>query len=235
MSTEWTTVRNALVLRDAVLTHRWYDAFGDSVRKWRFGPDTVTSTTTSVGSTVTSTNGTLVSADSVAGGAVTFTLGGADNDLLELQSVSEPFYFAAAWPAYYGVKFGQMVDADQTDVALGFTIRDADHSNGVTDGFFFRIVDESAVLSLVLEKNSNETTTELLTAAEATDYTLEMYYDGSYVYAYLNGVLVTSIATSNANFPNDEHLCATVSVVAGEGAANNVRVYWARAIQVQEP
>jgi len=236
MSAEWTNVRDSRVLRDKTFTHRWLDAEGANVRKWEFDASKVVSTTTAVGSTVTVTNGTLVSADSVTGGAVTLTLAGADDDKVELQSVSEDFYFASAWPAYFGVKIGQLVDADQTDISLGFIIRDTDIAGGVTDGVYFRVVDESAALAFVLEKNSAEVTYEMLTAAESTDYVLEFYYDGAgYVHAYLNGVLQTSIATSSASWPNDEHLAATVAVQAGEGAANNARVYWARAIQVQEP
>lgn len=236
MSTEWTTVRNALVLRDAQLPHRWYDAFGNNVRKWAFDSSKVVSTTTAAGCTVTQTNGTIVAVDSTAEMPVLFTLGGADNDKVEVQSTSEGFYFASAWPAYFGCKVGQFVDADQTDMSFGLIIRDTDIAGGVTDGVYFRIVDEAATLALVLEKNSAETTSEIVTTTESTDYVLEFYYDGAgYVHAYLNGVLVTSIATSNANWPNDEHLTATVAVQAGEGTANNVRVYWARAIQVQEP
>lgn len=232
MATETTLIHNNLVMRDSNNTWRWFDAFGPDVRKWEFGPAQVVSTTTAAGSTVTQTNGTLVDAASTTGGAVVLTLGGADNDVIEVQSQSELFYFASKWQAYYGCKF-KVVDADQQDVHLGFTITDTDHAGGITDGIYFRLVDEGATLSLVLEKNSTETTAEILTVVDATDYTLEMFYDGDYVYAYVNGALVTSIATSNANFCNDEHLAAVVANQAGEGAANNLTLYWARAIQVQ--
>lgn len=233
MTVETTTIKDNMVIRDSVKTWRWFDAFGPNVRKWELGPNQVVSTTTAAGGTVTQTNGTLVTADSTTGGAIVLTLGGADNDVIEVQSRTEPFYFASAWPAYFGCKV-QLVDADQQDVHLGFTIRDTDHAGGISDGIYLRLVDQSALMSLVLEKNSTESTTAVLTAADATDYTLEMYYDGAgYIHAYVNDTLIASVATSDANWCNDEHLCATVANQAGEGTANNLTLYWARAIQVQ--
>ena len=235
MSLEWTTIRRSRVLRDTVLTHRWYDAEGPNVRKWEFDASKVVSTTTAAGSVVTVTNGTLVSSGSTLGGAITLTVSTGGTDKVELQSASELFYFGTTYPAYFGVKIGQLVDADQTNVHLGFIIRDTDITGGVTDGVYFRIVDESANVSLVLEKNATETTTLLFTAAEGADYVLELYYDGAgYIHAYLNDTLLTSIATSNANWPDDEHLCATIAIQNGETSANNAVVYWARAIQVLE-
>jgi hypothetical protein len=233
MATETVAVGNSLVFRDVDRTWRWFDAVGPEVRKWELGPAQVVSTTTAAGCTITQTNGTLVGADSTTGGAVVFTLGGADNDVIEVQSRSELFYFASAWPAYFGCKV-QLVDADQQDVSIGFTIRDTDHAGGISDGIYLRLVDQSAIMSLVLEKNSTESTTAVLTAADATDYTLEMYYDGAgYIHVYVNAALIASVASSDVNWCNDEHLCATVANQAGEGTANNLTLYWARAIQVQ--
>jgi hypothetical protein len=192
----------------------------------------VSSTTTAVGNIVTATNGTLVATNSTTGGAVTLTVAGGDNDLITVQGHSEAFKFASRWPAYYGCKF-QLVDASQTDFFAGWCIADTTLEAGMTDGIYFRLVDESAVLSLVLEKTNAETTVEIATLADATDYTLELYHDGNYVHAYVNGALATSVATTNANFCNDEDLAGTFGIQAGVAAANNARLYWARAIQVQ--
>lgn len=233
MTTEMVVIGNSLVARDHINTWRWFDAFGHEAVKFAFDSKSPVSTTTAAGCTVTQTNGTLVTADSSTGGAVVFTLGGADNDKVQIQSWSELFKFAAAWPAYFGVKF-RLVDASENDVHFGLMIRDTDFSDGVTDGVYFRVVDNSAVVSLVLEKNSNETTVEIATLADATTYTLEFYYDGAgYVHAYFNGALAASVATSNANWPNDEDLAFSLGVQAGAIAANHGTIYWSRAIQVQ--
>ena len=231
MTVETATIKDNLVMRDDVNTWRWFDAFGPNVVKWSIGGANVVSTTAAAGATVTVTNGTLATLDSTTGGAINLSVAGADNDKVEIQSTIEPFYFASKWPAYFGCKF-KLVDADQQDVSAGFIIRDTDIAAGTTDGLYFRIVDESAVVSLVLEKNSTETTATVATAVDATDITLEMYYDGAYVYAYVNGSLVASVA-AGANFCDDEHLTATIANQAGEGTANNLTLYWLRAIQVQ--
>jgi hypothetical protein len=125
------------------------------------------------------------------------------------------------------------VDADQTDLFAGFCIADTTLEAGLSDGIYFRLVDESAVLSLVLEKGSAETTAEIATLADATDYMLELFIDGSYVYAYVDGTLAASVATSNTNFCNTEDLAGTFGIQAGAAAANNAILYWSRAIQLQ--
>lgn len=233
MATEAVAVGNSLVYRDVDRPWRWFDAIGPDVVKFFFDSRSPVSTTTAAGCTVTQTNGTLVTTDSVSGGAVKFTLGGADNDKVQIQSFSELFKFAAAWPAYFGVKF-QLVDVSENDVHFGLMIRDTDFSDGVTDGVYFRLVDSSAVASFVLEKDSGETTVEVATLADATTATLEFYYDGAgYVHAYYNGTLATSVATSNTNWCNDEDLAFSLGVQAGAVAANHGTIYWSRAIQVQ--
>lgn len=232
MTVETATINGNTVFRDHINTWRWYDAVGPDVRKWVLDHTVVVSTTTATGSIVTQTNGTLVATDSTTGGAVTLTVVAGDNNLITVQSHSEAFKFATRWPAYYGCKF-QLVDADQTDLFAGWCIKDTTLEAGLSDGLYFRLVDESAVLSLVLENTNVEATVEIATLADATDYTLEMYHDGNYVYAYVNGALAASVAVSNASFPNDEDLCGTFGIQTGAAAANNAKLYWARAIQVQ--
>jgi len=234
-NSEQVTVNGQAVWRDASNTWRWYDAVGPDVRKWGFdGASAVTSSTTMAGTTVTVTNGTLVTADSTTGGAVVLTVAGAENDEVNLQSFSEVAYFAQGWPAYFGIEF-QHVDPTQSDIFFGWIIRDTDLAGGTTDGIYLRSVDGSAELDLVLEKSSAESTTTIIsTLAAATDYKIEMYYDGSYVYVYSSGVLIASVADTDTNFCDDEHLCATVNNDTGEAQANNMTVYWCRAIQLQK-
>lgn len=234
MGVETVSLKDQLVFRDQTNTWRWYDAVGANVRKWGFdGSHGVVSTTTMAGTTVSVTNGTLVTADSTSGGAVVLTVAGAEDDQVTLQSFSEIAYFAQKWPAYFGIKF-QHVDPTQTDIHFGWIIRDTDIAGGVSDGIYLRSADASAALNLVLEKNSTESTTTIVsTLAAATDYTVELYYDGDYIHAYVNGALIASVADTDANWCDDEHLCATVDNDAGEGSANNMTVYWARAIQLQ--
>ena len=235
MTVEATTINSHTVYRDHEKTWRWYDVVGPKATKWTFDANNVVSTTTAAGCTVTQTNGTLVGLAGADGGAVVFTLGGADNDVAQVQAITEGFYFAARWPAYFGIKF-KLVDADQTDLHAGLIITDTDMAGGVSDGLYFRLVDESAIMSLVLEKSSAESTSAVATVADATDITAEFYYDAAagYVYAYINGVLAASVAVTDANWCNDEYLAPAIAVQAGEGSANHGTVYWARAFQIRE-
>ena len=105
---------------------------------------------------------------------------------------------------------------------------------GVTDGMYFRTVDASAALSLVLEKDSVETATAVATVVDATAMIAEMYYDGTNLYCYIDWTLAATIADTNANFPNDEHLAVCLAVATGENTANIMSIYWARAIQIRQ-
>jgi hypothetical protein len=244
MASEIVSIRNAQVVRDSALTHRWYDAFGESVAKFVTSfthmpaDDTTTDPTEWVNTVVEAGAGTstAVLAD-VAGGALAITCAAGENDGWSSQlgnpNSGEWVTFAAEYPLYYGVQF-QGNDVDQTDFFFGLAVTDTALLGGVTDGMYFRSVDGSAVLNFVLEKDSAETTTAVATMTDATDITAEFLYWGSNVYVYIDGALVTTIADSDANFPNDELLRLSYEVLTGEAVANTCQVRWMRLIQVQQ-
>lgn len=235
MGAEIASVKNNLVVRDTEKPWRWYDAFGPNVVKTIIYPTQsgVDTTATLAGGIVTvATAGTFVHAESVTGGALNMTPSGTEDQGLQVQ-FGEGFYFASKWPAYFGVKFAN-VDVDQADWIAGLAIWDTTLLGGVSDGLYFRSVDASAALTLVLEKDSAETETAVVTMADATYVTAEWYFDGDYVYAYVDGTLAATIASSNANFPNDEHLAASLALLTGEATANTLSVAWMRAIQIQQ-
>ena len=234
MATELVSVKNNLVVRDTALPWRWYDAFGPNVVKTIVNPtqNNVPTTTTMAGAVVTvATAGTLVSVDSVDGGALAWTPSGTEDQGLQAQW-GEGFYMGCKWPAYFGVKFAN-VDVDQADWIAGLCINDTTLLGGMSDGLYFRSVDASAALTFVLEKDSAETETSIATLTDATYVTAEWYFDGDYVYAYIDGVLAATVAETNANFPDDEHLAAAIALLTGEGTANTLSVAWMRAIQIQ--
>ncbi len=236
MTTELVTVNNHVVARDSALTWRWYDAWGPRVSKWELRGDGwgVVTTTTLSGATVTvATAGTLVGVASEDGGGVAFTPSGTEDQGLQAQAISENFKFAAPWPCYFGVKFKD-VDVDQADWIAGLCITDTTLLGAMSDGLYFRSVDASAALTFVLEKDSVETETPVSTMVDATYTTAEFYFDGTNVSAYINGTLAATVAVSNANFPNDEHLAPAIALLTGEGTANTLTVEWARAIQIRE-
>ena len=91
----------------------------------------------------------------------------------------------------------------------------------------------TAVASKEGEFDTSTTTEAVHSFVAATDVILEWYYDGTNVYAYVNGDLAATIAASNANFPNDEYMTPTIDFTTGSGDARTCQIDWLRAIQVQ--
>jgi len=108
-----------------------------------------------------------------------------------------------------------MSDVTQADALVGFCVTDTTCLDGVDTAVYFRNVDASAVLSFVLEKDTLETTTAVATMVDATDIEVEMFYWGSNIYAYVDGVLMATIADTDTNFPNDELLRLTFEFLDG--------------------
>jgi hypothetical protein len=63
--------------------------------------------------------------------------------------------------------------------------------------------------------------------------TLEFFYWGSNVYAYVDGTLMATIADSDVGFPNDELLRLTFEFLTGEAVANTCIIKRLRFIQIQ--
>jgi len=246
MSTETTTVREALVYRSHEYTHRWYDAFGPDVVKYlqeflALPVDDTTHDPSEFTNTIVETGGggdSTVTVTDVAGGALLITTDNADNDGYKMQlghgagGAGENIDFSGAYPFYFGVRFA-INDVDQTDCLFGVCITDTSCLDGVTDGMYFRSVDESATLSFVTEKDSVESATSVATLADDTYIVAEMYFDGSTVYHYINGTLTGSTANSATTFPNNELLRLTIEFLTGETTANTCTIDWIRMIQIQ--
>jgi len=239
MSAEWTTVRNALVLRDAQSTHRWYNAIGaNTVNVELRAPIALQAASSLAAWKTTLVNAsTIADTAGVAGGAFTITTAGADNDGVNLHPITEPFYCAAAWPLYFGAKF-QISEATQSEVWAGIGTADDQWSSAgaPNDYIAFTKVDGSAICGFSVAKDGTASTVAgVHTFVDATDVTLEFYFDGTNVYAYVNGVLAATVAVSNTSFPNDEHMTPHFEFTTGDAAVETCQVAWIRAIQVQEP
>jgi len=234
---------DALVIRSVEYPHRWYDALGRGVIKYlqdflTIPSDDTTGDPTEWEVTVVEAgagDSTAVVTD-VEGGALLVTCAGNENDGWSMQlgaAAGESVSFASRYPTYFGTCF-QINDVDQTDILVGFTVTDTAVLGGVTDGLYFRSVDESAVLNFVLEKNSVESVTAAATMTDAADIVAEFYYADGSVKAYINGALVATIADSDASFPNDELLRLTFEFLTGEAVANTCTLKWLKFIQIQE-
>jgi hypothetical protein len=125
-------------------------------------------------------------------------------------------------------------DADQTDFLVGLAITDTSAIDGLSDGIYFRSVDETAVVHGCTEKDSIESATAVGTAVDDAYILLEWQFDGAEVTFYVNGAEAGSTLYGSATFPNDEYLTPTLAFLTGEGTANTFTVRWAQAFQIRE-
>jgi hypothetical protein len=243
MTVELVTVGDSLVARSVEYPFRWYDAWGTHVVKYEMntaGPPTDDTTGMPTEFTYTLVNATTFAVTDVAGGAVLITADNAENDGMtiqlgdELAGAGESLSFALRYPTYFHITL-QINDVDQTDFIAGVCITDTTLLGGMTDGIYFRSVDESAVVNFVLEQDSAETVTAVNTMTDATDVVLEFSYlaDGN-VYVYVNTALMATIADTDANFCNDELLRLSLEFLTGEAIANTCTVKRFGFIQIQD-
>jgi hypothetical protein len=218
------TLHNHTVYYDTDNIMRWIDVFGPKATKWimesvRYTADNYT---------VTAVNGSTIA--QVAGAFADST----ENDGVQMQLLGEAFYLSGQYPAYFGCRF-QGDDVDQTDLLVGLAIQDTTAIVAVSDGAYFRSVDESAVLNFVLEKDTVETSNAASTLTDSTWTVAEFYYDGvTNITAYIDGVQVAQVALTDANMPDDEYLSPILAMLTGEGVTNSITVAWARAFQIRE-
>jgi len=231
------TVNDQLVYHDNAYAWRWLDAFGPNVAKVELRAPLALQAANSLAAWKTTLVNASAIADTagVAGGAFTITTANADNDGVNIHPITEPFRCALAWPLYLGAKF-QISEATQSELWVGLGTADDDWNGGAPNDYIaFTKADGSAICGFAVAKNGTAATVAgVHTFVDATDVTLEFYYDGSNVYAYVNGVLAATVAVSNASFPNDEDLTPHFEFTTGAVAVETCQIAWLRAIQIQQ-
>jgi hypothetical protein len=203
------TALGTYIMPDPTSAHTWFNDFDDYLAaEW----------------VISETGSGTRAVGNLDGGVLVVTNAGTENDCNWLQwsgstlaTVAETFKFEAKKPTWMKARFKVSV-ADQNDIMIGLYITDTDPIGGVTDGTYFRSADGSAVMSLVVEKNSTETVTTAGTLANDTYVTVGFYYDGgSKIDVYWNDVRVASSVTTN--LCDDEELAVSFGIQNGEGVA----------------
>lgn len=242
MSVDFYPINDALVLRDSTVTSRLYDAWGSGVVKHledfaTWAVDDTTGDPTEWNLTITEAGGganAMVITDR-AGGALLITTDAFEDDGVNMQlgqTAGESVLLDDSYPLYCGIRFA-INDVDQTDLYFGVGVTDTDWSDGITDGIYFRSVDASAVINFVTEKNSVESVVAAATLVDDTYITLEFYFDGTTIFAYVNGTQVASQLATAATFPDDTELRLTLEFLTGEAIANTLTVEWLRMIHIR--
>jgi len=159
---------------------------------------------TTLGWTNTNTNGTLAVAQGTTGtGIATQTLGGADNDLSQLYMTTGTFALVASKKAYFEAKVkvdkGAAGTIGQQELFIGLctvqTAADFVAADGlswaVDNAVGFGSFDGSTNLDAVIRKADAESIQDAAgTYADATEYVLSWYFNGSNVTFYIDDAMV---------------------------------------------
>jgi hypothetical protein len=235
------TVNGQLVYYDSAYPNRWLEAFGPNVCKvveeFQYTP--ISAADTVAGWTTTLVEGgagesTVALVGGATGGALLITTDGNEHDGVNMPVQGEAFLFGSAWPMYFGTKL-RISDATESVLYAGVGLTDSNWDTGAPNDYIaFYKADAVTTANFIVAKGGTATTVEsVATFVAATDVTLEFYFDGTNIYAYVNGVLATTIAASNANFPNTEYLTPTIDFTTGSAHVRTCQVDFVRAIQVQ--
>lgn len=210
------------------------DAIGEDVVKYDEDfTDTVAASDAITGWTITLVEAgageTTVARTDGSGGQLLLTTDANEDDGVNLQKTGESFKFHASNKVYFGCRF-KSGEATQSDILIGLCITDTTLLGGMTDGVYFEKLDGGTGVSFVTEKDSTETQTDSLATFAADTWTLvEFYFNGTSVYASINGTLV---ATHTTNIPDDEDLTPSIHFLAGSAAVETMTIDWIRAIQI---
>ena len=240
-------VRNALVFRDDSYPHRWYDAIGSGVIKYvnnfvywsvddtTHDPAEWTNTIVEAGAGDSTANLT-----DLTGGALLITTAAqaADGYSMQLGHAStgagECVQLDYGMPCYFGIRFA-INDVSETGFLAGMCSTDTALLAGIAGdgGVYFRSTNAVSTVSFVTENATVEGDTIIATLLDDVYMTLEWYYDGSVVYAYVNGQLMASTARTDASFPTGA-LRLSIEFIVNEGAADTCVIDWVHFIHIRD-
>lgn len=167
----------------------------------------------------------------IAGGGLLLTTAANENDGINLQLNGESFELSGSATHFYaGIRF-KINDVTQTDFFAGLAITDTDILGGVTDRIGFQSLDGSTDIKAMVEKDSTETLSDAIgTLVDDTWHIAEMYYDGSSIEVFFDGVSAGTLAVTN--LPDDEELRPSIHFLTGEAVANTMTIDWMRFVQI---
>ena len=200
---------------DAALTDDVGDAAGGNV--WRTNID--------------GTSDAISLDNSQTGGVVNILHGTGDNEETHMTALNHGFTLDAsnARELWMTCRL-KTSDANATGIYIGLASDNGAEETsvsggGLEDGVGFYLADGAAseVITLLTAVGDSETVTSLTDSfVDATYVTLSLYFDGSSVQAYVNGVLR---ATVSSTLPTDGTIMfPAIHVAAREGAANTVSI-----------
>lgn len=237
------SVNNALVYYDDRYEQRWIDVVGENVLKYILNPgtpsDDTTGDPTNFTMTVTEAGGggdSTVVNNTEEGYALLLTTDNADYDGINLQLKGSAFKLQSGKPLYFGAKL-KISEATQSDLLVGLCEVDttllatgAAHAHAVTDdGVYFSKLDAVTTIKFTNELDGTEGSTSSSVVMDTGDHIYEIYYDGSSLFAYVDNVLVTTIASGLAAVA----LTPSINFRTGAAAAITCDLAWMRVFQIR--
>ena len=157
------------------------------------------------------------------GGLLLVTNAAGDNDNDFFQLVKEGFKYEAGKQLSFNMRFKTNV-ATETDIVAGLQLTDTSPLD-VTDGIFFLKSDGSTTVTLIVEKDSTQSTLDLPTAlADDTFMTIGFVYEpkDQKIHVFQNNVLAGTVVSTNV--PDDEELTVSFGIQNGAAAAKTLTV-----------
>lgn len=240
MSITTKSINNALITYDDRYNQRWLDAVGENVVKYILNPGSATDDTTGDPTAWTMTVTEVGASDSTVvnntndGYSLLLTTDAAEYDGINLQLKGSAFKLSANKPLYFGCKL-KISDATQSDLLVGLCEVDTtllntggSHALAVTDdGVYFSKLDGGTTIKFTNELDGAEGTTASSIAMDTSDHIYEIYWDGSTLYAYVDNVLVTTVASGLAAVA----LTPSINFRTGEAVAKTCNIAWMRVFQ----
>ena len=231
-------VLDSFVVVDENNQWRYYDGFGD-VAKYVLRTGIATDDTTGDPSEFTLTpveagTGTSTVVNSAtANSKLTVTTAANEYDGVNLQLKGEGFAFNAK-KMYFGGKF-TLSEATQTDFLFGLAETDTTlmatssaHAIAVSgSGVFFAKLDGSTDIICYIYDGGAEVSSVTVGTMSTDEIQLEVYYDGSYIFVYVDGTKKAYVGTG---LPS-EALTLSYNYRAGSAAARTCEIADMKAIQ----
>ena len=157
------------------------------------------------------------------GGLWLVTNSAGDNDADFFQFVKEGFKYEAGKQLAFHMRF-KTNDATQSDIVAGLQLTDTSPLD-VTDGIFFLKSDGATTVTMIVEKDSTQSTLDLPTAlADDTFMTIGFLYDpkDQKFHVFQNNVLAGTVVSTNV--PDNEELTLSFGIQNGAAAAKTLTV-----------
>jgi hypothetical protein len=161
-----------------------------------------------------------------AGNSLLITTAANEYDGINLQARGESFKLESGKPLYFGVKVTAshatlcdlligLCDLDTTLMAV-----DTGHAIAIAAGgvFFSKLAGVTTVIAKAIEAGVETASVNAPSALTISATTMEMYWDGTTLYYYIDNVLVTSIASG---LPTGD-LTFSINFRAGSAAARTL-------------